>query len=161
VRAHLTKVLEELELQAEDPKANQEEDKVLQTESKELEQQVASTLETASGVYVYTYPHYYKYPFEPGTRRILLKIGRTEHDAWKRVLNQARSTGAPETPLLLRVYATESAFDAERAFHKLLAAAEHSRSDAPGAGREWFSTTLEFLDAIADALNPDRHTGDL
>ncbi|MGH4010637.1 MAG: GIY-YIG nuclease family protein [Pseudonocardiaceae bacterium] len=152
VRSHLTTIAEKLQEKADDPKESQKETKTLKSGSKALEEQVASTLETASGVYVYTYPHYYKHPFEPDTGRRLLKVGKAAHGAGKRVLSQARLTGAPETPLLLRVYVSEGAIEAEKAFHKLLDAAQHDRSEGSGAGREWFSTTLEFLDAIAEAL---------
>jgi hypothetical protein len=101
---------------------------------------------------VYTYPHYWKYPFVPGTTRRLLKIGKTDQGAFHRVRAQARQTGAPEDPLLLRVYVSPDPAESERTFHRLLDAAEHSRSEGWGAGREWFATTLEFCDEVARAL---------
>jgi hypothetical protein len=144
----LNGVLARLEERADSEEAVAEEAKELKENSSEL----AETMRTASGVYVYTYPHYWRYPFIPGTQRRLLKVGRTSNNAWARVLSQARQTGMPEDPLLLRVYKAVNSIEAEWSFHRLLDAAEHERSFGAAVGKEWFSTTLEYCDAIATVL---------
>jgi len=60
----------------------------------------------------------------------------------------------PEEPILLRIYRTDGAHTApvESDFHRLLEAAQHSRSVARSAGREWFLTSTRFLDEIARVL---------
>jgi hypothetical protein len=68
------------------------------------------------------------------------------------VLNQARQTGMPEDPLLLRVYTTDDPTAAEKDFHMLLDAAEHQRSVGAAVGKEWFVTTVKYCDAVATAL---------
>jgi mycoredoxin len=47
---------------------------------------------------------------------------------------------------------TDEPVEVEKAFHRLIVAAEDSRSEGRTTGREWFVTTLEFCDAIADAM---------
>src|SRR5690606_10519373 len=105
-------------------------------------------------VYVYTYPHYWRYPTVENTRRTLLKIGMTKVDAEARVREQTRQTAVPEDPVILRVYASPSRDpqDVERDFHRLLNAADHTRPTKGSSGREWFETSIEFLDAIAKVL---------
>ena len=82
----------------------------------------------------------------------MLKVGRTGNEAWVRVVKQARMTGMPEDPLLLRVYQTDDPVGVEKIFHMLLDAAGHDRSAGVAVGKEWFVTTIEFCDAIATAL---------
>jgi hypothetical protein len=65
---------------------------------------------------------------------------------------------APEERIiLLRIYRTsaDSAAPAESAFHRLLDAADHSRTIGRSAGREWFLTHTKFLDEIARTLSLD------
>jgi hypothetical protein len=112
-----------------------------------------ATLRSSSGVYVYTFPHYFKHPWREGSDHILLKVGATTKNAWQRVREQVRQTAAPEEPLLLRVYLTNTPIDDERKFHELLDGADHERSGIKVGGVEWFSTTLEFLDVIASVLS--------
>jgi len=52
---------------------------------------------------------------------------------------RARTSGASTAP-------------AEAAFHRLLDAADHSRTAGKSAGREWFLTHTRFLDEIARTL---------
>ena len=155
VSSHLTEVLGALEARANDALAVQKEDTQLQLDSAELELK----LKQASGVYVYTYPHYWKYPYEAASDRRLLKVGRTSNMAWRRVLTQARQTGMPEYPLLLRVYEADNPERVERQFHLLLDAAEHLRSSGTAVGKEWFVSTVEFCDAIASVLGLVVHEG--
>ncbi|MBO0875160.1 MAG: GIY-YIG nuclease family protein [Pseudonocardia sp.] len=149
VRGHLVDVLQVLEGKASSPEAVAQEADELESGSAHL----ADVLKHATGVYVYTYPHYWRHPYVPGTERRLLKVGRTTNQAWTRVLAQARQTGMPEDPLLLRVYKSNHPAKLEKSFHMLLDAAEHVRSSGTAVGREWFTTTLEYCDAIATALD--------
>lgn len=78
----------------------------------------------------------------------------TNGTAAGRISEQARAAGVPEEPLILRVYRApdnRDALELERTFHRLLDAAGHERSRT-GSGREWFATTVEFLDTVADVL---------
>ena len=145
LRDHLTGVLAQLDARAGDPAAERRETEELEARSARFEKTAEERLRTSPGVYVYTYPHYWTHPYEPGTERRLLKIGQTDGAAFARIRTQV----GPEDPLLLRVYLTPEPATTERTFHRLLDAAEHNRS----VGREWFSTTVDFCDEIAGALN--------
>jgi hypothetical protein len=61
--------------------------------------------------------------------------------------------GGP-APFTVRIYRTDghSAAHAEAAFHRLLDAADHSRTRGKSSGREWFLTHTRFLDEIANTL---------
>ena len=54
-----------------------------------------------------------------------------------------------------RIYrtSTDSAAPAEATFHRLLDAADHSRTIGRSAGREWFLTHTKFLDEIARTVS--------
>lgn len=103
------------------------------------------------GIYVYALPHYLRYPFDAATGRTLMKVGRSDADVILRFRNQTRTTALPEEPILLRIYRTEQGANAavESSFHRLLEAADHDRSVARTAGREWFVTSTRFLDEVA------------
>lgn len=109
------------------------------------------------GVYVYSLPHYLLHPYEPDSGRTLMKVGRSESDVIQRFRNQTRITALPEEPVLLRIYriGNGETVEAEKTFHRLLEAADHYRSVARTAGREWFVTSTRFLDELARALNFD------
>lgn len=150
-RAYLVELRQELTTKAQSPDALgrdaaavAEADRVLTTRAEEL-----------SGVYVYSFLHYIQYPNDEAGR-CWLKVGSTNKGAWKRVTSQARQTSMPEDPKLLRIYhsATLTPEEIETRFHLVLDAAGHERSAArhTKAGIEWFSTTLELLDAIALAM---------
>jgi hypothetical protein len=83
-----------------------------------------------------------------------MKVGRSDSSVIRRFREQTRTTALPEEAILLRIYPTEGtdALQREPQFHELLEAADHARSRARAAGREWFSTSLRFLDAVAGAL---------
>lgn len=108
-----------------------------------------------AGIYVYALPHYVRYPYDPDSGRTLLKVGRSDSDVITRFRNQTRTTALPEEPILLRIYRTDGSATGpvEAQFHRLLEAADHYRSVARSAGREWFLTTTRFLDEVARALN--------
>lgn len=108
-------------------------------------------MRAARGVYVFSYPTQLRGERSGGGRH-LFKVGKTSQPAWKRVTDQARMTGAPEDPVLLRVYLTDAPDDFERAFHRMLVAADHTRQHTVSGGQEWFETTLTFLNEIASTL---------
>lgn len=109
------------------------------------------------GVYVYSLPHYLLHPYEPDSGRTLMKVGRSDSDVIQRFRNQTRITALPEEPVLLRIYriGNGETAEAEKTFHRLLEAADHYRSVARTAGREWFVTSTRFLDELARALRFD------
>jgi hypothetical protein len=156
--AHLELVIGQLDAVAEDRAAQAVEDQQLHRKSEELEQ----ALDSVGGVYVYTYPHYRRYPTVEGTQRTLLKIGMTTRDAAARIREQTRQTAVPEDPVILRVYKAreKSPASIERDFHRLLNAADHVRPGQSGLNREWFETSVEFLDAIATVLGLTIDDGD-
>lgn len=121
----------------------------------EADRVLAGRAEELSGVYVYSFLHYIQYPNDEAGR-CWLKVGSTNKGAWKRVTSQARQTSMPEDPKLLRIYhsATLTPEEIETRFHLVLDAAGHERSAArhTKAGIEWFSTTLDLLDALALAM---------
>lgn len=148
---HLESVITACDAAANDRSAQEREEEQLQDKGQALE----DALEVQGGVYVYTYPHYWRYPTAEGTRRTYLKIGMTTKDAEVRVRQQARQTGLPEDPLLLRVYQSDERDprDLEKAFHRLVSAADHVCGETTTGGKEWFETSVEFLDTIAATLN--------
>lgn len=150
--AHLEIVIESLASAVADRSAQDREEEELQRKGTELEEALA----VQGGVYVFTFPHYWRYPTVEDTRRTLLKIGMTSKDAGERVKQQARQTAVPEDPLLLRVYQSDTLEprELEKTFHRLLIAADHTRAETSSAGgKEWFETSIEFLDTIAATLD--------
>jgi hypothetical protein len=149
--AHLEYVIEQLDRSANDRAAQEKEDEDLISRGDALEESLAD----GGGVYVYTYPHYWRFRTVEESNRTLLKIGMSNVGTGERVRQQARQSGMPEDPLLLRVYrsSTVSPRDLERLFHRLLRAADHDRDSGTSAGGvEWFETSTEFLDTIAEVL---------
>ncbi|OAI38777.1 hypothetical protein AYO39_03490 [Actinobacteria bacterium SCGC AG-212-D09] len=121
-----------------------------QAESEQaIEKSKAAEAENIAGIYVYTLPHYVRYPYDPKTGRTLLKVGHSSVDALYRASSQTRVTSLPEDPWLLRIYPAESSADAERQFHAFLRDADHDGVRGTRTGAEWFLTSLKFLDRIA------------
>lgn len=108
------------------------------------------------GIYVYALPHYITHRYDADTGRTLMKVGHSANDVIERFRSQTRTTALPEEPLLLRIYTTAGDADAskkaERVFHRLLEAADHYRSVARSAGKEWFTTSTRFLDEVARVM---------
>jgi hypothetical protein len=150
-RSYLQANLDELERRASDPGRLDEEGQ----RASEQTQQAEARNET--GVYVYALPHYIRYPYDQASGRTLLKVGCSDSDVIVRFRSQTRTTALPEEPILLRIYRTgrDSAARAEVTFHRLLDAADHSRTIGKSAGREWFLTHTRFLDEMAKTLNLD------
>lgn len=111
-----------------------------------------------AGIYVYTLPHYLRYPFQPSndpdsSDKTLLKVGMSDVDARGRVRQQA-VTGLPEPPVLLRVFTCgdRPVIEVEATMHRLLGAFDHNPNRQRGAGKEWFLTSLQALDELASVL---------
>jgi hypothetical protein len=139
------------------------------TQLSKASEELTQKVEKLGGVYVYTFPTYLMVPAKIDPERFWLKIGQTGRVVEKRVSDQLRSTAMPEDPVILRVYtdpqgeAVGSDVDygaLEKKFHKLLMSAGHSKTSARSGGTEWFATTLEFLDEIAETLDLEIETRD-
>jgi hypothetical protein len=115
---------------------------------------VASTIQ--NGIYVYSFPTYLHFGTVEDQDVFWLKIGSTKNSVWQRIVEQNRQTSMPEDPKLLRIYhKNQMDIDAvEQNFHTTLDAVGHERSAArrTKAGKEWFASTLEAIDAIAKLM---------
>lgn len=128
-------------------------------ENAEIEREVESGTQGAEpGIYVYTYPHYMRFPVVSGddddtNPRTYLKVGMSETDMAQRIKAQI-TTAMPEPPLILRMYAAAGGDlkEIEERLHDHLNAADHNRLHKRGAGREWFLTHLRFIDSTASLL---------
>lgn len=116
---------------------------------------VASTIQ--NGIYVYSFPTYLHFGTVEDQDVYWLKIGSTKNSVWQRIVEQNRQTSMPEDPKLLRIYHKESMdIDSiEQKFHSTLDRVGHERSAArrTKAGKEWFASTLDATDAIAELLD--------
>lgn len=123
-------------------------------EIEKVSEALEKTIESKGGVYVYTFPTYFKNPIKTDPERFWLKVGRTEQIVEMRIANQTRQTAMPEDPWILRVYQSDSipTTELESKIHKMLVSAGHNRTEAKHGGREWFATNLDFLDEIATLL---------
>lgn len=144
-RVHLTTTLDALESVVTDSAKVDREDAAAAAQTEQAE------AKGTPGVYVYSLPHYLRHRFDPEKGDTLFKVGRSDVDVFQRVGSQARTTALPEDPVLLRIYHRDGGVwvDEEREFHGWLTAADHARSTARRGGREWFLTSLTFLDRIA------------
>lgn len=104
------------------------------------------------GIYVYTLPHYVRYPVDPEAGKTFLKVGHSAKDAYYRAGSAGRLTALPEEPILLRIYAVQESAAAEKTFHAWLRDADHVAARTKRAGAEWFLTSTKFLDRIAQSL---------
>ena len=116
---------------------------------------VASTIQ--NGIYVYSFPTYLHFGTVEDQDVYWLKIGSTKNSVWQRIVEQNRQTSMPEDPKLLRIYHKEQMdIDSiEQKFHTTLDRVGHERSAArrTKAGKEWFASTLDAIDAIAELLD--------
>lgn len=144
--------------------ASSENSELQEVEDEQLDQQGRNAEKAGVvGIYVYTLPHYYKFPMQPSDLdrrhdRTLMKIGKSDSDVIRRFREQVRTTALPEDPRLLRIYTgVEDKGDVEGRFHRLLSAADHRRNRGRAAGSEWFLTSLTFLDALAIDMGLNVH----
>ena len=68
-----------------------------------VEKSKAAEAENITGIYVYTLPHYVRYPYDRKTGRTLLKVGHSSVDALYRANSQTRVTSLPEDPCAVAV----------------------------------------------------------
>jgi hypothetical protein len=121
----------------------------------EASQILQNSLEQSPGVYVFTLPSFMRTVQMTDPDRFWFKTGKTDRVAGVRIREIMKITGLPEDPWCARVYRHKSLTpkDLESIFHELLKAAGHSRALGKHAGRDWYATNLDFLDAIAAALD--------
>lgn len=158
-RSRMQDLANECDRIAGDPQRQATEDQELRERTRDAESR------RTSGIYVYSLPHYLKYPLEPSEDddiddRTCLKVGRSDTDVHDRVATQARATAVPEDPILLRIYRPRDSVEeelkpVEDKIHDHLIAAGHKRSRQAGGRREWFVTSLRFLDSTADLIDLD------
>ena len=111
------------------------------------------------GIYVYTYPHYYRHPVVQGKddetdNRTYLKIGMSEKDAFRRVMQQ--TTGMPERPRLLQIWVVENDSDLREIEKKIQ---DHLRTIGHGGHqrKEWFLTNEQSVESTAKLLGLKLH----
>lgn len=139
---------------------NSESRSAVELDQKNLELQSEVLAKKASairnGIYVYSFPTYIHFGTIEDEEVSWLKIGSTKDSVWQRIVEQNRQTSMPEDPKLLRIYHQDEMQieELERKFHSTLERVGHERSSASRtkAGREWFATTLDALDAIAELM---------
>ena len=139
---------------------NAESEQAVMHDKDTLEAQSEALIKVASniknGIYVYSFPTYLHFGTIEDQDVFWLKIGSTKKSVWHRIVEQNRQTSMPEDPKLLRIYHKDSMdIDAiEQKFHSTLERVGHERSAASRtkAGKEWFASTLDAIDAIAELL---------
>lgn len=83
-----------------------------------------------------------------------VKIGMTTGDVQQRVLDQCKSSGVFEMPIVLGTWAVKRVGPTERAVHNVLKARGKWRELAPG--KEWFDTTVTEVKAIIEFVVSDQ-----
>jgi len=132
----------------------------IQNDTRELISESAKLEETLSSIknaiYVYTFPTYYRAGVDGDFDIRWMKIGLTTNNVWQRILDQNRQTSMPEDPIVIRVYHKEGIDlqETERKIQETLRRVKHEQSSAKNtkAGKEWFATTEDSIDAIAELL---------
>lgn len=151
--AYLKNLHADLERRSEAIEAVEHDQANLVKQSEILSEQ-ASQLKNA--IYVYSFPTYLHFGTIEDPELRWLKLGSTKNAVWQRILDQNRQTSMPEDPVLLRIYHSEGmdVSEIERKFHTTLEKVGHERSSATRtrSGTEWFATTEEALDALADLM---------
>ena len=157
----LEKQAEECERRANDPQALEQEYVKVERETSQAESQ--ADLSGVAGIYVYTYPHYYRYPVIKGDDetddRTYLKIGMSARDASERVRQQ--TTPMPEPPMLLQIWIVENDNDLkeiEKKIHDHLRTIGHGNFQNRRQGnREWFLTNEQSVASTANLLGLKLH----
>lgn len=132
-------------------------DVVAQMHEAEIAVKVSEAAEAKGtpGIYVYTLPHYRRYPVDPDTGKTLLKVGHSSVDVYYRAGSAGRLTALPEDPILLRIYPVSDSAAKEKEFHAWLRDADHVGTRTGRAGSEWFLTSTKFVDRVARSLGLD------
>ena len=133
--------------------AIQNDTKELVTESEKLEDKLKHL---SNAIYVYTFPTYYRVGVDGDLDIKWLKIGKTTTNVWQRIIDQNRQTSMPEDPIIIRIYHAEGIDldETERTMQETLKRVKHEQSSAryTKSGKEWFATTEDSIDAIAELL---------
>ena len=150
----LKKRSDECDHLATDPQALEYEDAKVEKETSQAEES------GIAGIYVYTYPHYYRHPIMSETdetdARTYLKIGISKRDASERVMQQ--TTGMPEPPMLLQIWVTENdgeLKEIEKEIHNHLRTVGHGGNHS--RRREWFLTNKQSVASTANLLRLKLH----
>lgn len=98
-----------------------------------------------AGIYIITRKAYFDE--REGQPTMLLKIGYSD-SVWERIASA--QTWFPEPLVILRVFLSENPRPVEMKFHVVLDALEQQYQ--AGGGVEWFDTSLELIDSIAESL---------
>lgn len=137
-----------------DKSAIQNDAKELMIESEKLEDRLKLL---SNAIYVYTFPTYYRAGVDGDLDIRWLKIGKTTTNVWQRIIDQNRQTSMPEDPIIIRVYHAQGIDldETERKMQETLKRVKHEQSSAryTKSGKEWFATTEDSIDAIAELLN--------
>jgi len=137
-----------------DKSAIQNDTKELVIESEKLEDKLKRL---SNAIYVYTFPTYYRAGVDGDLDIKWLKIGKTTTNVWQRIIDQNRQTSMPEDPIIIRIYHAEGIDldETERKMQETLKRVKHEQSSAryTKSGKEWFATTEDSIDAIAELLN--------
>jgi hypothetical protein len=136
-----------------DKSAIQNDTKELVIESEKLEDKLKRL---SNAIYVYTFPTYYRAGVDGDLDIKWLKIGKTTTNVWQRIIHQNRQTSMPEDPIIIRIYHAEGIDldETERKMQETLKRVKHEQSSAryTKSGKEWFATTEDSIDAIAELL---------
>ena len=153
----LKKRAEECDRIATDLQALEEEDAKVEKQTSQAEESFEKS--GIAGIYVYTYPHYYRHPVMRGEDdeaddRTYLKIGMSEKDASERVMQQ--TTGMPEPPMLLQIWIGENDSELkkiEKKIHDHLRTIGHGNHQNSRSGsKEWFLTNEQSVASTANLL---------
>jgi hypothetical protein len=124
----------------------------------EIDEEVVEDVEDTKAFQVYAWT-YSGIPILDG--RIIAKIGYAgtgpTSDAWHRMANTIRTTGAPGAPTMLRVWVGRGGPDEAKRIEGELHKASGRR--VLGGGDEWFETQLDALDSGAARLALERRFG--
>ena len=148
---------EECDRIATDLQALEEEDAKVEKQTSQAEGSFEKS--GIAGIYVYTYPHYYRHPVMRGKDdetddRTYLKIGMSKKDASERVMQQ--TTGMPEQPMLLQIWIGENDSELkkiEKKIHDHLRTIGHGNHQNSRSGsKEWFLTNEQSVASTANLL---------
>ena len=153
---------EECDRIATDLQALEEEDAKVEKQTSQAEESFEKS--GIAGIYVYTYPHYYRHPVmrekdDEVDDRTYLKIGMSKKDASERVMQQ--TTGMPEQPMLLQIWVGGNDSDLkkiEKKIHDHLRTVGHGnhQNSRPGS-KEWFLTNEQSVASTANLLRLKLH----
>lgn len=109
---------------------------------------VVQTSEAIAGVYVWSVSTYLR--DEDDRQNVWLRIGQSD-DVLRRFGDHKREVKLPEPLRLLRVYSHHQVDppQLEKDFHAMCSVARHHRALVNNREREWFRSSLEFLDELA------------